>query len=210
MKDVRGGLVRKSRTVSAGFCCNKPALVSAPPRKLPPTARGSSITAALEKCRALADIHVERADTGGLQAARAETRQTFLAHQAVQAEQSTRTLDKLLQAYVAHLLTQGRHSHVDAQQVFKRHVSEAWPALAQASAVELTPDQVLDMLRRLIEAGNERTANRQPLGRLQDLARTLAGAPGDDPSARGAADRRGPGDEPGRAVRAALAGKRLL
>ena len=57
---------------------------SAPPKKLLPTARGYSITAVLEKCRALADIHVERADTGGLQAAKAETRQTFLAHQAVQ------------------------------------------------------------------------------------------------------------------------------
>ena len=50
---------------------------SAPPKKLQPTARGYSITAALEKCRALADIHVERADTGGLQAAKAETRQTL-------------------------------------------------------------------------------------------------------------------------------------
>ena len=133
---------------------------SAPPKKLQPTARGYSITAALEKCRALADIHVERADTGGLQAAKAETRQTFLAHQAVEAEQSTRTLDKLLEAYVAHLHTQGRRSHVDAQQIFKRHVSEAWPILANASAVGLTPDQVLDMLRRLIEAGKGRTANK--------------------------------------------------
>ena len=38
---------------------------SAPPKKLQPTPRGYSITAALEKCRALADIHFERADTGG-------------------------------------------------------------------------------------------------------------------------------------------------
>ena len=41
-----------------------------------------------------------------------------------------------------------------------RHVTEAWPALASAPAVDLTPDQVLDMLRRLIEAGKGRTANK--------------------------------------------------
>src|SRR6185436_19551269 len=45
-------------------------------------------------------------------------------------------------------------------QIFRRHVSEAWPVLVQAPAVDLTPDQVLDMLRRLIEAGKGRTANK--------------------------------------------------
>ena len=62
--------------------------------------------------------------------------------------------------YVAHLRAQGRRSHIDARQIFERHVAEAWPCLAEAPAVELTPDQVLDMLRRLIEAGKGRTANK--------------------------------------------------
>ena len=61
---------------------------------------------------------------------------------------------------MAHLKTQGRRSHVDADQIFKRHVTEAWPDVVQAPAVDLTPDQVLDMLRRLIEAGKGRTANK--------------------------------------------------
>jgi hypothetical protein len=58
------------------------------------------------------------------------------------------------------LKAQERSSHVDARQIFDRHVVEAWPRVADAPAVELTPDQVLDMLRRLIEAGKGRTANK--------------------------------------------------
>ena len=58
------------------------------------------------------------------------------------------------------LKMQGRRSHVDAGQIFKRHITEAWPGIAEAPAVDLTPDQVLDMLRRLIEAGKGRTANK--------------------------------------------------
>jgi integrase len=133
---------------------------TAPPKKLQPTVRGYGIAAALEKCRALAEVHVERADTGGLQEAKAETRKAFLAKKSEEAEKSTRTLEKLLDTYVEYLKAQGRRSHVDAQGIFEKHVKEAWPAVARAPAVDLTPDQVLDMLRRLIESGKGRTANK--------------------------------------------------
>ncbi|MBS3995706.1 MAG: integrase [Hydrogenophaga sp.] len=133
---------------------------SAPPKKLQPTARGYSIVAALEKCRALADVHVRRADTGGLREAKAETRKAFLAQKAEETAKSSRTLQKLLDTYVDHLKVQGRSSHADAHRIFQLHVAEAWPALAEAPAVDLTPDQVLDMLRRLIESGKGRTANK--------------------------------------------------
>ena len=133
---------------------------SAPPKKLQPTPRGYGLAAALEKCRELVDVHAARADTGGLREAKAEKRKSFLALKAVEAEKSAQTLKKLLDAYVAHRKTQGRRSHVDADQIFKRHVTEAWPEIAAALAVDLTPDQVLDMLRRLIEAGKGRAANK--------------------------------------------------
>lgn len=133
---------------------------SAPPKKLEPTSRGYGIAAALEKCRELAAVHGERADTGGLREAKAEKRKAFAAKKAAEADKSTRTLQKLLDAYVAYLKSQGRRSHVDAHQIFKRHITEAWPKVAEAPAVDLTPDQVLDMLRRLIEAGKGRTANK--------------------------------------------------
>ena len=125
-----------------------------------PTPRGYGIAAALEKCRVLAEVHAARAHSGGLREAKVEQRKTFLAQKTAEAENSTRTLSKLLDAYVAHLKTQRRRSHVDADQIIKRHVNEAWPTVAQAPAADLTPDQVLDMLRRLIEAGKGRTANK--------------------------------------------------
>jgi len=133
---------------------------SAPPKKLQPTSRGYGLAAALEKCRELADVHSARADTGGLREAKAERRKSFIEQKAAEVEKSERTLQKLLDAYVTHLKTQGRRSYVDAEQIFKRHVTEAWPSVAEAPAVDLTPDQVLDMLRRLIEANKGRTANK--------------------------------------------------
>lgn len=133
---------------------------SAPPKKLQPTPRGYGIAAALEKCRALAEVHAARARSGGLREAKVEEHKTFLAQKTAEVEKSTRTLSKLLDAYVVHLKTQSRRSYVDAGQIFKRHVNEACPAVAQAPAADLTPDQVLDMLRRLIEAGKGRTANK--------------------------------------------------
>jgi integrase len=133
---------------------------SAPPKKLQPTARGYSIVAALEKCRELANVHADRAAQGGLRALKVEQRRMQQKAREFQAEVSERTLHKLTDTYVAYLRAQGRRSHVDAQQIFKRHVVEAWPRIADAPAVDLTPDQVLDMLRRLIEAGKGRTANK--------------------------------------------------
>lgn len=133
---------------------------SAPPKKLQPTPHGYSIAAALEKCRELAAAHASRADSGGLRGLKVERRQALEAQRALAAERSQRTLRKLLEIYLAHLTAQGRRSHVDARQIFERHVFESWPALADAPAVDLTPDQVLDMLRRLIEVGKGRTANK--------------------------------------------------
>jgi integrase len=133
---------------------------SAPPKKLLPTARGYGIAAALEKCRELAALHAQRAAAGGLRGLKAEQQRTLKAQQEKITEQSQRTLSKLLDTYVAYLKAVGRRSHVDARQIFDRHAIEPWPKVANAPAANLTPDQVIDMLRRLIEAGKGRTANK--------------------------------------------------
>jgi len=133
---------------------------SAPPRKLQPTAHGYSIAAALEKCRELAVLHGDRAAAGGLRSLKVERQRALKVQQGVAAEQSQRTLRKLLDTYVEYLKAQGRRSHVDARQIFDRHAIEPWQKVADAPATELTPDQVLDMLRRLMEAGKGRTGNK--------------------------------------------------
>jgi integrase len=132
---------------------------SAPPKKLQPTTKGYGIAAALEKCRELADTHAEHAPAG-LREAKEEQRRRLVAKKAIEIEKSTYTLTKLLNTYVEHLKMQGRRSYVDASGLFHSHVAEAWPKVSDAPAVDLTPDQVLDMLRRLIEAGKGRTANK--------------------------------------------------
>ncbi len=66
----------------------------------------------------------------------------------------------MLDTYVIHLKVQGRRSYADADRLFKSHVVEAWPDLADLPAADVTPDHVLDMLRRLIAANKGRTANK--------------------------------------------------
>ncbi len=133
---------------------------SAPPKKREPTSAGYSLAAARERCRLLADQHGRRKATGGLRQIKTEERDEFKARSAVQAERSTRTLQGLLDTYIAHLKALGRRSHVDAAGIFKAHVTGAWPKLAGAPAADLTADDVLDMQRRLIEQGKGRTANK--------------------------------------------------
>jgi integrase len=133
---------------------------AAPPKKLDPTLAGYSLAGARERCRLLADQHGRRKATGGLQQIKNEERDEFKARNAAQAERSTRTLEGLLDAYLAHLKAQGRRSHVDAAGIFKSHVTGAWPKLADAPAADLAADDVLDMQRRLIEQGKGRTANK--------------------------------------------------
>jgi integrase len=133
---------------------------AAPPKKHEPTLTGYSVAGARERCRLLADQHGQRKTTGGLRQVKSEERDEFKARSAAQAERSTRTLQGLLETYVAHLKALGRRSHVDAAGIFKGHVIGAWPKLADAPAADLTADDVLDMQRRLIEQGKGRTANK--------------------------------------------------
>lgn len=56
--------------------------------------------------------------------------------------------------------SKGRISAREAEGIFDLHVVEAWPAIAQAPASDLSQEQVVDMLRRLVEQGKGRTSNK--------------------------------------------------
>jgi len=133
---------------------------TAPPKMRTASPRGFSIAAALEKCAALGALQEERRNTGGLKEVDLEERRSHLTRKAVQAELRQRTLKSLLATYIDHLKAQGRRSWTDAAQIFKAHVEDPWPEIAAAPAAEVTPDQILDMLRRLVEDGKGRTANK--------------------------------------------------
>lgn len=131
-----------------------------PPKKLEPTSRGLSIAAAREQCRRLAVKHMTHRGIGGLREARALERRQYVAAQEAVAARVTHSLSRLLDDYVKHQANQGRISAREAKNIFDRHVMEAWPALAATPAVEITQDQVIDMMRRLTEQGRGRTSNK--------------------------------------------------
>jgi hypothetical protein len=133
---------------------------TSPPKMRTASSRGFSVAAALEKCAALGELQAERKNTGGLKEVALEERRSHLTKKAMRAELSQRTLRSLLATYINHLKSQGRRSWTDASQIFKAHVEDAWPEIAATPAAEVTPEQVLDMLRRLVEDGKGRTANK--------------------------------------------------
>lgn len=133
---------------------------TAPPRMRTSSPRGLSVAAALETCAELGALQSQRRNTGGLKEVDLEQRRVHLSKKAARAELSQRTLKRLLSTYIDHLKTQGRRSWKDASQIFRAHIEEAWPEIAATPAAEVTPDQVLDMLRRLVESGKGRTANK--------------------------------------------------
>lgn len=70
------------------------------------------------------------------------------------------TLKNLLTAYCEYLESLGRRSHADARSIFKLHVFEAWPEVTKLPANAVDSEQVADMMRRVIELGKGRTANK--------------------------------------------------
>jgi integrase len=69
------------------------------------------------------------------------------------------TLKALCDAYVDHLERKSKSkSAKDSASCFKVHVIAAFPEIASAPAREITPHQVAAMVRRVREAGKERTA----------------------------------------------------
>jgi len=82
------------------------------------------------------------------------------AEKATQIENQTYTLAKLLDAYCDYLKSLNRISHAAARSIFRVHVIESWPDVASLPANTVTAEQIADMMRRTIEDGKDRTANK--------------------------------------------------
>lgn len=144
---------------------------SAAPLKLTSTAKGFSIRAATRAAEALAQAHHANIGSGGHRglieaaanadraAAQAEADASRIALAAkLTAEKFT--LKNMLNHYCDHLESLGRRSHKDARSIFKIHVYDAWPKLAALPANKVTGEEVADMMRRVLESGKGRTANK--------------------------------------------------
>jgi integrase len=126
---------------------------TASPKSTEKSEHGFSVLAAEREAERMAKEHRKAAEVGGLRGVkRAETQARIAARD--------QTLDKLMTDYCEHLKALGRRSYRDAQSIFKIHVREAWPDKAKRPAAKVTTEDVADMMRKAIEAGKGRTANK--------------------------------------------------
>lgn len=70
------------------------------------------------------------------------------------------TFGALMTDYANELERQGKTSHTKVRGIFKLHLNEGAPKLANTAAALVTAEQVADLLRGLSEAGKERTAGK--------------------------------------------------
>lgn len=71
------------------------------------------------------------------------------------------SLGQLLDAYVAHLRAEGKaESASDAENIFKNHVTKAFPAIANSKANEVTADDTKTILAKMVGAGITRQVNK--------------------------------------------------
>ena len=133
---------------------------SAPPKSLQPTAKGYSVAAAINAAQAMAQEHHKNRSVGGrpaiVKAQVAAKQKAAVSEQ----EAAKHTLKNLLNHYCDHLEHLGRRSHQDARSIFKLHICEAWPKMAALPANQVTGEQIADAMRRVLESGKGRTANK--------------------------------------------------
>ena len=133
---------------------------TAPPKSLDPTAKGYSVAAAVRAAEALAMEHQQHKSDGGRPALLAAQKANVQAQAAQVVQAAQYTLRSLLTDYTDHQQTLGRTSFKDAKGIFDNHVFQAFPAIADLPANEVSDEQFADMMRRLVELGKGRTANK--------------------------------------------------
>ncbi len=133
---------------------------SAPPKSLKPTSAGYSAIAATRAAELLAQKHQENKPAGGYPALVAAQKETKRKADADKHEAAKHTLQSLLDDYCHHLEALGRVAFKDARSIFKLHVTEAWPKIAALPANQVTSEEIADMMRRVLELGKGRTANK--------------------------------------------------
>jgi len=133
---------------------------SAPPKSLQPTAKGYSVSAAVNAAQTLAHEHHSHRAEGGRPALIKANAAVSRTAAITKLEASKHTLQRLLGQYCDHLESLGRTSHKDARSIFSLHVNDSWPKIAELPANQVSGEQIADMMRRVLELGKGRTANK--------------------------------------------------
>ena len=132
----------------------------AAPKSLTPTPSGYSLVAATRRAEFLALEHHQHRDEGGRPALLAVQRQAKQAAIEQKRRAAANSLKTLLSDYCDHLEKIGRRSHKDARSIFKLHVIEAWPNVVAMPAKDVRGEHFAEMMRKLIDVGKGRTANK--------------------------------------------------
>lgn len=132
----------------------------APPKSLAPTPRGYSFAAAVRAAEELALQHHAHRGEGGRPAVVAAQLEAKRQAAAQKREAEKHTLQHLLDDYCDYLEGLGRQAHRDARSIFKLHVVDAWPDVAAKPANQVSGEEIADMMRRVLERGKGRTANK--------------------------------------------------
>jgi len=74
-------------------------------------------------------------------------------------EKSSQTLGALCEAYADQLRHDQKVSHAEVRKRLQRHVRDKHPRLWATPAVDVMPEQVIDVMRGLVDRGKARTAN---------------------------------------------------
>jgi integrase len=115
--------------------------------------QGYSLLAARREAERLANHQQATVDDGGVRALYEAKRKE---HRLVEQQ----SLDKLLSDYCDHLKSLHRKSYREAQSIFNVHVRSAWPDKVLMPATRISPEDIADIMRRVIEQGKGRTANK--------------------------------------------------
>ena len=133
---------------------------AAAPKSMTPTERGYSYAAAVRAAEALAIEHHEHKQDGGRPALVAAKKKEHAKLEAAKTEAEHFTLKSLLIDYANHLEALGRVAHKDVRSICKVHIFEPWPEVAALPANQVNGEQIADMMRRALELGKGRTANK--------------------------------------------------
>ncbi len=133
---------------------------SAPPKSIARTERGFSVTAAIREAQVQAQRHFEHKERGGYSKL-LEVEATLKSQaQSAAVDRNKQTLHNLLMAYCDYLKKLGRSSHADVRSIFQNHVFKPWPTQSALPAVDITTEQIADMMRLVHEKGHARTSNK--------------------------------------------------
>ena len=93
--------------------------------------------------------------------ARLELLQSSAAAEEKTRRQAENTLGVLLMAYCDQLKRAGKESEPEIRKALKRHVETPWPKIWNKPATKVEPDDLLQVIARLVDAGKLREAGKQ-------------------------------------------------